>query len=64
MLRIAADIIAPSLTYTFNSSLSTGVFVDNWKDARIMPIYKEGDRRTLGNYRPISILPIASKVFE
>ena len=64
MLRIAADIIAPSLTYIFNLSILTGVFVDNWKDARVIPIHKEGDRRTLGNYRPISILPIVSKVFE
>ena len=64
MLRIAADIIAPSLTYIFNLSISTGVFVDDWKDARVIPIYKEGDRRNLGNYRPISILPIVSKVFE
>ena len=64
MLRIAADIIAPSLTYIFNLSISTGVFVDNWKDARVIPIYKEDERRTLGNYRPISILPIVIKVFE
>ena len=64
MLRIAADIIAPSLTYIFNLSLSTGVFVENWKDAKVIPIYKEGNKRTLGNYRPISILPIISKVFE
>ena len=64
MLRIAADIIALSLTYIFNLSISTGVFVDNWKDARVIPIYKEGDRRILGNYGPISILPIVSKVFE
>ena len=64
MLRIAADIIAPSLTYIFNLSISTGVFVDDWKDARVIPIYKEGDRRNLGYYRPISILPIVSKVFE
>ena len=36
MLRIAADIIAPSLTYIFNLSISTGVFFDNWKDARVI----------------------------
>ena len=64
MLRIAAEVIAPSVTYIFNLSISTGVFVDDWKDARVIPIYKEGDRRNLGNYRPISILPIVSKVFE
>ena len=64
MLRIAADIIAPSLTFIFNLSVSTGVFVDDWKDARVIPIYKEGHRRNLGNYRPISILPRVSKVFE
>ena len=64
MLRIAAEIIARSLTYIFNLSVSTGLFVDDWKDARVIPIYKEGDRRNLGNYRPISILPIVSKVFE
>ena len=40
------------------------MFVDDWKDARIIPIYKEGDTRNLGDYRPISILPIVSKVFE
>ena len=45
-------------------SLSTGIFVDDWKDARVNPIYKEGSRRNIGNYRPISILPIVSKVFE
>ena len=42
MLRIAADIIAPSLTYISNLSVSTGVFVDDWKDARVIPIYEEG----------------------
>ena len=40
------------------------MFVDDWKDARLIPIYKEGDRRNLGNNRPISILQIVSKVFE
>ena len=64
MLKIAANITAPSLTYTFNLSLSTGIFIDDWKNARVNPIYKEGSRRNMGNYRPISILPILSKAFE
>ena len=37
MLRIAAEIIARSLTYIFNLSVSTGLFVDDWKDARVIP---------------------------
>ncbi len=54
MLRIAADVIAPSLTYIFNLSLSTGEFVDDWKNARVTPIYKDGNRQIVGNYRPQS----------
>ena len=64
MLKIAAHVIAPSLTYIFNLSVSTGIFVDDWKDARVNPVYKEGCHRNIGNYRPVSILPIVSKVFE
>jgi hypothetical protein len=34
MLKFAAHIIAPSLTYIFNLSLSTGIFINDWKNAR------------------------------
>ena len=67
VLRISADIIAPSLTYIFNLSLYTGIYIDElieWKRMRVIPIYKSEDRRKCENYRPISILPIVSKVFE
>jgi hypothetical protein len=64
MLKIAANIIAPSLTYIFNLSLSTGIFIDDWKNTRVNPIYKEGSRRNIGNYRPISILPRRKKFFD
>ena len=64
MLRIAADVIAPSLTHIFNLSLSTGIFVDDWKNARVTPIHKDGSKLVMGNYRPISVLPIISKIFE
>ncbi len=40
VLKISADIIAPSLTAIFNLSLFTGIFVSEWKLARVQPIYK------------------------
>ena len=63
-LKIAADIIAPSITWIFNLSLKTGIFVDEWKKACVLSIYKSGDRRFCVNYRPISILPVISKILE
>ena len=64
ILKLASDIIAPSLTFIFNLSLATGIYVDDWKRARVTPIHKSEDKRKCDNYRPISILPIISKVFE
>ena len=47
---------APSLTFIFDLSLSSVIFVDEWKNERMCPVYKGKDRLDLGNYRPISIL--------
>ena len=43
---------------------STSQFPDSWKVARITPILKDGDRTEKSNYRPISVLPVISKLFE
>ena len=64
ILRIAADIIAPSMTYIFNLLLSTGMFMDDRKNARVCPIHQDDSKHVIGNYRPISALPIVGKVFE
>ena len=64
VLKITANIIAPSLTYIFNISLQSGIYVDDWQLAKIIPIYKSEDRKKCENYRPISILPVISKVSE
>jgi hypothetical protein len=64
VLKAASHIIAPSLTVIFKQSLSTGIYINDWKLARVSPIYKSEDRKKCENYRPISILPIISKVFE
>ncbi len=58
VLRLSADIIAPSLRYIFTLSLYTGIYIDEWKRARVIPVCKSEDRRKCENYRPISILSI------
>ena len=47
-----------------NKSLSTGIFVDEWKMAKVFPIFKSGDVGDVNNYRPVSIFPILSKFIE
>ena len=64
MLRRASEYIHIPLAYIINASLRTGVFPAEWKLARVTPLFKSGDRCDLGNYRPISILPVVSKLIE
>ena len=60
----ALDLIADSLCSIFNRSINTGVFPEEWKCSNVVPLFIEGDRKDLNNYRPISIIPVAAKVFE
>ena len=57
-------IICYPLCNIFNSVLSTGVFPDKLKIARVVPIFKKGSKSELSNYRPISVLPAFSKILE
>jgi hypothetical protein len=47
-----------------NRSLATGIFPDRLKFSEIKPIYKNGDKNLISNYRPISLLTSFSKIFE
>jgi len=53
-----------SPSYIVNESLTTGVFPSAYKVADICPIFKSGDRHDAKNYRPVSLLPICSKILE
>ena len=64
LLKVGAISIAEPLTYIVNLSLRTCVFPNIWKNARICPIHKGGDSTDPSNYRPISILPVMSKIIE
>ena len=64
IIKHLSSIISPILTHLINKSISTGYFPKMLKTARVVPIYKSGDNTNVNNYRPISILPILSKIFE
>ena len=56
--------IKGSLCDFFNLSLFSGKFPDYWKLAHVSPIFKSGQRDDRSYYRPISILPFISRLFE
>ena len=64
MLKETADSIAPSFTRLLQLSLSTAKVPSCWKQANVLPIFKKGDQSDFGNYRPVSLLNISSKVCE
>lgn len=56
--------IKQPLYETFKTSIKEGVFPDLLKIAKVTPIFKSDDTSSLGNYRPISVLPVFSKILE
>ena len=64
LIRECADIISGPLCDLFNKSLKSGIFPDDWKCARVIPLFKQGDSSDLNNYRPISVISVVAKVFE
>ena len=64
LLRCAAAQIARSITCILNKSLRNGQVPLEWKHARVIPLHKEGPTDDTNNYRPISVLPILSKLLE
>ena len=64
VLKLAASVCAPVLTKCFNAALVTEHFPDELKRADIVPIHKKGSTTDKANFRPISILPTVSKIYE
>ena len=64
MLKTSAMVTAETLQQLFNQSLITGEFPSNLKTADVTPVIKKNNLLSQKNYRPVSVLPIISKVFE
>ena len=64
VVKVISPLIVPILTKLINDSISQSHFPESLKIARVIPIFKSGDKSNVTNYRPISILPVFSKIFE
>ena len=64
LLKLCSPYISDSICDIINHVLETGIFPDDWKKAKVHPIYKSDERNIPSNYRPISILPAISKIIE
>ena len=64
LLKKVVNSIRLPLLIIFNNSLKEGVFPDLMKKAKVRPLYKCDNPQICDNYRPISLLPVLSKVLE
>ncbi|KAF2349842.1 Reverse transcriptase domain [Trinorchestia longiramus] len=63
-IKDSFNFTAPLLHLIINTSVATNKFPDQWKHSIIKPLHKAGDINTASNYRPISLLPVLSKLLE
>ena len=64
MLKLCPREVALPLSLIFKNCIEHGVFPTKWKRANVQPVHKKNSRQSKSNYRPISLLPICSKIFE
>ena len=62
MLKDCAKNISRPLRYIINLSITSSIVPNTWKNAKIAAVYKSGVKNDPGNYRPMSVLPILSKI--
>lgn len=63
-MKIVKNEISSILTHLTKLSVETGTFPEKMKIARVSPIFKAGKKQDCNNYRPISVLPVLSKILE
>ena len=64
VMKRTMNLIIEPLTFIINLSLTTGIFPNQLKLAKVLPIFKSGDPLLPSNYRPISLLSTFSKIIE
>ena len=63
-IKLLTDHVSVVIAKLFNLCIENGIYPDELKCARVVPVYKNGNDSLLQNYRPISILNVLAKIFE
>lgn len=64
VIKHSSALLTLPVTHIINLTFKTGIFPDKLKIAKVIPVHKKGDKTDVNNYRPISVLPAFSKIFE
>ena len=64
VLKDAEPEIAKPIAYLINLTILTGIIPQEWKEFKVTPIFKSGEKDDVNNYRPIFVLPLISKIME
>ena len=64
MIKLCSISICKLLEIIFQNCLRSSKFLSEWKKATFVPTFKKGGKQCIKNYRPVSLLPVCSKVFE
>ena len=64
LIKKTSDVIVPHLEVLYNACLKQGLFPSVYKVAKVIPLFKGGDRDNVNCYRPISLLPALGKLLE
>lgn len=64
LFKISAKVLIPQIKYLFNLCMRSKKFPRNWKNTIVTPLFKSGDSKDAGNYRPIACIPLPGKLLE
>ena len=64
VLKELKDVIALPLSIIYNISLNQGILPMDWKISQVSPIFKKGDKKEAGNYRPVSLTAVCCKMMK
>lgn len=64
VLKYCANVLSPILKHLINLSFTEGTFPEPLKISTVRPLYKKNSKEDINNYRPITLIPILSKIFE